>query len=97
MPAHKNKTFATFLAVIPGGIGLHRFYLAGARDFWAWVHAAALPLSLLLMASRPDMPTLFALLPLIVSALVALLAGLVIGLTPDEKWDAQYNATSGRN
>ncbi len=44
---HKNKTFATLLAALLGGAGMHRFYLYGQRDIWAWVHAASLPLSAL--------------------------------------------------
>jgi hypothetical protein len=35
-------------------------------------------------------------LPLLVSAIVGFIEALVIGLTPDEKWDAAYNAASGR-
>jgi len=34
--------------------------------------------------------------PLIISILIALLEALVLGLTPDDKWDAQYNSSSGR-
>jgi TM2 domain-containing membrane protein YozV len=44
--AHKNKTLATFLASIFGGLGFHRFYLYGKKDFWAWVHVALFPLSI---------------------------------------------------
>jgi TM2 domain-containing membrane protein YozV len=43
--AHKNKTLATFLAAIFGGVGAHRFYLHGKKDFWAWVHILLFPLS----------------------------------------------------
>ncbi|MDB5798683.1 MAG: hypothetical protein JWP36_2585, partial [Paucimonas sp.] len=34
MPAHKNKTFATLLAMLVGGLGIHRFYLHGLRERW---------------------------------------------------------------
>lgn len=71
---HKNKTLATFLAAIFGGLGAHRFYLYGKKDKWAWLHLALLPLSIF----------------------AGFIAALVFGLTPDEKWDAQYNAQSGR-
>lgn len=93
---HKNKTLTTLLAAILGGIGLHRFYLYGARDRFGWLHVLSVPLSLALMAARPDAPQLFTALPLVISVLVAALEALVLGLTPDEKWDARHNAGSGR-
>ena len=71
---HKNKTLATFLASIFGGIGAHRFYLYGKKDKWAWIHIVLFPLSVF----------------------AGFIAALVFGLTPDEKWDAQHNAHSGR-
>ncbi|HVL77089.1 MAG TPA: NINE protein [Noviherbaspirillum sp.] len=95
--SHKNKTFATFLATIFGGVGLHRFYLHGSKDFWGWIHAATLALSLLLYLARPEQPLMFSFLPFVLSALAALLAALVIGLTADEQWDARHNPHSGRH
>lgn len=71
---HKNKTLSTFLAAIFGGLGLHRFYLYGKKDIWAWVHLLGLPFSIF----------------------AGFIGALVIGLTPDEKWDAQHNTHSGR-
>lgn len=72
--SHKNKTLATFLASIFGGLGFHRFYLYGKKDFWAWVHVMLFPLSIF----------------------PAFIEALVIGLTPDEKWDEAHNKDSGR-
>ena len=72
--SHKNKTLATLLATLFGGIGLHRFYLHGKKDIWAWVHILCFPFSIF----------------------AGFIAALVFGLTPDEKWDAQHNAHSGR-
>lgn len=74
MNSHKNKTLATLLAAAFGGLGLHRFYLYGAKDTWAWVHVLVFPLSVL----------------------AGFLEALIIGLTPDEKWDARHNANSGK-
>jgi TM2 domain-containing membrane protein YozV len=71
---HKNKTFAALLASILGGLGLHRFYLYGRKDVWAWVHVMFFPLSIF----------------------VGFIEALVIGLTPDDKWDATHNPNSGR-
>ena len=36
-------------------------------------------------------------LPLIIPIFAGFIAALVIGLTPDEKWDAQHNPNSGKN
>lgn len=93
---HKNKTLAAFLAVFFGGFGLHRFYLHGMKDFSGWVHFATAPLSLLLVLFRPEQQLLFTAMPFILSVLAGVLGALVIGLTADEKWDAQYNQSSGR-
>ncbi|WP_061539300.1 NINE protein [Collimonas fungivorans] len=95
--AHKNKTLATFVATVFGSIGLHRFYLRGSKDVWGWLHFATLPISLLAyLFLGQTQQTAFLFGPLIVSGLVACIESLVIGLTPDEKWDAQYNPGSGR-
>tara|TARA_Y100000296_G_C5118018_1_gene228866 strand:+ start:214 stop:816 length:603 start_codon:yes stop_codon:yes gene_type:complete len=96
-PRHKNKTLTTFLATVFGSIGLHRFYLHGGRDRFGWLHILAIPLSLALMAAQPDAPKLFTGLPFVLSALIACLEALVLGLTPDDKWDARYNTGSGKN
>ena len=93
---HKNKTFTTLLAAACGGFGLHRFYLSGLKDFWGWAHFATVPLTLLLVATGDNRPTLFSAMPLILSTLAAVVEALVIGLTPDEKWDARHNANSRR-
>ena len=42
----KNKTLATWLTLLLGAFGLHRFYLHGTRDAIAWVMAAAAGLGL---------------------------------------------------
>jgi TM2 domain-containing membrane protein YozV len=96
MATHKNKTLATLLALLFGGIGLHRFYLHGSRDAWGWLHFAALPLSALLVLGQPHAALIFSAGPLVISMLAACIEALVIGLTPDEKWDARHNPASGR-
>ena len=94
--SHKNKTFASLLAFLLGALGAHRLYLRGARDRWLWLHLAALPASLLIYALAPAADWFYQALPLIVSTLVAFLESLVLGLVPDEKWDAAHNAGSGK-
>ncbi|GAB3548420.1 NINE protein [Noviherbaspirillum agri] len=96
MPTQKNKTFATFLAAMLGVIGAHRFYLQGFRDIAGWVHALAVPLALMAALLWPAQPAFFLALPVIISALFAAIEALVIGLTPDEKWDTNHNPGTGR-
>jgi hypothetical protein len=93
---HKNKTFAALLAFLLGGIGAHRFYLRGVNDTWGWAHAASVPAIGLVMAAGPDADIYFKLLPLFLSMLAGFLQALVLGLMSDEKWDATFNAGSGR-
>ena len=70
---HKNKTLATLLAALLGGLGAHRFYLYGKKDAWAWLHPLLLPLAIY----------------------AGFIEALMIGLTPDDKWDATHNPHSG--
>ena len=94
---HKNKTFATFLAVILGAVGAHRFYLRGALDRLGLMHVASLPITGLVYGLAPDADWFFKVLPILVSGVVGFLEALVIGLTSDEKFDAAFNEGSGRN
>jgi TM2 domain-containing membrane protein YozV len=94
--SHKNKTFATLLAAAAGGIGLHRFYLRGLEDKWGWLHAASLLGCAAVFALWPKADPYFLLLPLALSILVGILEALVLGLMPDEKWDATFNPGSGK-
>ncbi len=94
--AHINKTFTTLLAFLLGTLGAHRFYLRGFKDGWGWLHFAALPASLLLWAATPDADWFYQILPLTVSGLAGFLEALVLGLMSDEKWDAAFNADSGK-
>jgi hypothetical protein len=93
---HKNKTAAALLALMLGFVGVHRVYLRGARDKWALLHLASVAASVLVMVMAPQANLFYKLLPMIVSLLAGLLEGLVIGLMPDEKFDARFNAGSGR-
>lgn len=94
---HKNKTFATLLATLLGGLGLHRFYLRGLGDKWGWLHLAGLLGCAAVFALWPKADPFFLLLPLFLSMLAGFLEALVLGLMPDEKWDARFNAGSGRH
>lgn len=94
--AYKSKSIATWLAFAGGSLGLHRFYLHGLGDKLAWLH----PLPTLLGlygVQRMDLlgqddRLAWVLMPMLGLMLsISMLAGIVYGLTPDEKWDAQRN------
>jgi hypothetical protein len=93
---HKNKTLATFLALVLGGVGAHRFYLKGGVDRLGLLHVCSIPVTGLVYGLGRAPNPFWVLLPLLVSYIVGFIEGLVIGLTPDEKWDAAYNAASGK-
>lgn len=94
---YKNKTLATALALLLGGLGAHRFYLHGAVDKLGRLHACSLPVAGLIYSHTSGVDVFYALLPLLVSYIAAFIAALVIGLTPDEQWDARFNTgTTGR-
>ena len=93
--AHKNKTVATLLALLLGGFGIHRFYLKPGADRIGLLHLCCLPVTGILYGAVKPHP-FYIVLPLLLSYIVGFVEALVIGLTPDEKWDAQYNAHSGQ-
>ncbi len=96
--SHKNKTLSTLLATSLGSLGAHRFYLRGKKDCWAWLSILSfLLLSFAVLAELTQAFFITFLLFFIVSFFAGLISALVIGLTPDEKWDAQFNSTSGRH
>ena len=94
--SHKNKTLAALLAFLFGGLGLQRLYLRGVRDPWLWAHLASLPAAALVALAAPGADGFYKLLPIMVSGLAGFLEALVLGLMSDEKWDARFNARSGR-
>ena len=93
---HKNKTVTTFLATVFGSIGIHRFYLHGSKDIFGWLHFASLPISAAAILLLSNTQPLFAGMLFVLSIISGFIEALVIGLTPDEKWDAQYNPRSGK-
>ena len=93
--AHKNKTVATLLALLLGGFGIHRFYLKPGADRIGLLHLCCLPVTGILYGAVKPHP-FYIVLPLLASYIAGFVEALVIGLTPDEKWDARYNQHSGR-
>lgn len=94
--SHKNKSFAAFLAMLAGGIGAHRFYLRGSLDKIGLMHVTCVPIAGLVIGLAPDANPYYKLLPIGVSYLVGFIETLVLGVMPDEKFDAAFNAGSGR-
>jgi len=92
----KNKTAAAWLAFLGGAIGLHRFYLHGARDTLGWFLPVPTIVGLygLLRAQRLglDDQLSWVLIPLLGFTIAACaLTAIVYGLTTVEKWNARFN------
>ena len=95
-PGYKSKTLATWVALIGGSVGLHRFYLHGFRDVWGWLFIVPTTVGLYgvqrmrLLGVNDHLA--WALIPILgVMLSVAMLRAIVYGLTPDEKWNARFN------
>jgi TM2 domain-containing membrane protein YozV len=96
MTHYKSKNIATWLALLFGAWGLHRFYLHGVRDIWGWLWC--LPSALGAYGFRrawvlgQDDHLAWLLLPVLgLSLVAAALAALIYGLMSDEKWQTQFN------
>ena len=93
----KSKSLATWLALLGGLLGAHRFYLHGWGDKLAWLHPV---LSLIGLAGVVRMRNLgqddhaaWLLIPLFGAMVaVAMLSTILLGLTTDERW-AQRHGT----
>jgi TM2 domain-containing membrane protein YozV len=101
-PRFRSKTVSAALAFLFGSLGFHRFYLYGLRDVFGWAHAigtlVGIPGILLLVASeRGSVLGWILVVPGAVSLLSAFLTAIVYGLRPDQKWDAQFNAHTGKH
>lgn len=91
----KSKALATWLALLGGSVGAHRFYLHGRRDFWAWLHPWPTLVGLLgvlrMRALGQDDHVAWLLIPVLgLMISQAMLAAIVIGLTPDDRWQARF-------
>jgi hypothetical protein len=97
MQNHKNKTISSILATFTGSIGLHRFYLYGKNDPWAWLHFCSLPISFLISKLYFNLPFIASFAPWIISGLIGLFTALYLGLKSDEKWDQTFNSSSNKS
>ena len=93
---YKSKTLATWIAVIGGCFGLHRFYLHGPKDIVGWLVVAP-TLAGLYGVQRMrhlgvDDHIAWVLIPLLgLTLTIAMVSALVLGLTSDEKWQTRFN------
>ena len=94
----RSKLLFSALGLFLPGTGLNCFYLLGIKSFWAWIQFASLIggiLGFMLLNTSPESSA--AAWVLIVLGFIALeaswLSTIVFGLRPDEKWDAQFNAS----
>lgn len=96
MTGYRSKTLATWLALAGGSLGLHRLYLHGWRDRWAWLHPwpslAGLAGVVRMHNLGQDDHWAWLLIPLLGLMLtIGALSAIVMGLTPDERWNARHN------
>ncbi|MBC7547752.1 MAG: TM2 domain-containing protein [Polaromonas sp.] len=92
----KNKTLAAWLAFITGQLGLHRFYLLGPSDPWAWLHPVVAGIGWLgvrrVQVYGLDDQLSWLLIPLLGLTLAATaLTAIYYGLMSTEKWNGRYN------
>ncbi|KQP43219.1 hypothetical protein [Pseudorhodoferax sp. Leaf274] len=95
----KNKTLATWLALLGGPLGLHRFYLRGLGDLWGWLYPLPTALGLYgierVQQLGQDDHLSWVLIPLLgVSIAASALTAIVYGLRSPGKWNAAFNAAS---
>lgn len=96
----KNKTSAAWLALVGGQFGMHRFYLYGARDRWAWLHPMLAAVGWWgvwrVRHYGQDDQLAWLLVPILGFLLAATaMTAIYFGLMPTEKWDARYQPDAG--
>jgi len=95
-PTPKNKTTATWLAFIGGQLGLHRLYLFGVGDLWAWLHPIAATLGWWGVERTrlygQDDTLSWGLIPILGFTLAGTaLTAIYYGLMSPEKWNTRHN------
>lgn len=95
----KNKTLATWLALLVGPLGLHRFYLHGWGDRIGWLLPwPSLAGAIGVLRARQlgvDDQLSWVLAPLLGFSIAACcLTALVYGLTDAAKWNQRFNPSS---
>jgi hypothetical protein len=96
-PTPRSKTLATWLAVLGGTLGLHRFYLHGRGDLAAWMHPLPSLIGLIGVLRMNELGQDDMLSWLLIPALglmiaIGMISAILIGLTPDERWAQRFGA-----
>ena len=91
----RSKAAATWIAVVGGAFGLHRFYLYGWRDRLGWIFPLPTLLGLAgvqrMRAFGQDDAIAALLIPLLGLTLsAAMLSAIVYALTPDDRWAERH-------
>ncbi|UCE30208.1 MAG: NINE protein [Burkholderiales bacterium] len=89
----RSRTVAALLAALLGLLGAHRLYV-GARWWWVYPALGAPAVGWAVRQAEWYRSGGFVLATGVI--LVAMLEAIVWCLTPDEKWDARFNARSTR-
>jgi len=92
----KNKTLATWLAFLFGQTGIHRIYLFGLWDPWAWAHPLAAAIGWYgvyrVRTLGQDDHVAWLLVPVLGFLLAATaITAIYYGLSSFEKWNAALN------
>ena len=92
----KNKTLATWLAFVLGQTGLHRIYLYGMKDPWAWAHSLIASIGWYgvyrVRTLGQDDQLAWLLVPLLGFLLAATaITAIYYGLSSSERWNATHN------
>ena len=95
----KNKTIATWLALMGGPLGLHRFYLRGWGDWLGWLLPIPTAIGLygIERVQQHDLDDRWSWLlipPLGFTMAACALTAIVYGLTAPEKWNAKFNPSA---
>ncbi|MGZ8259280.1 MAG: TM2 domain-containing protein [Caldimonas sp.] len=94
----RSRAVATWLALVGGSLGLHRFYLHGAGDGWAWLHpwpTLAGAYGFWRMRELGVDDPRGSLLVLLLGAMLAIsmLQAILLGLTSDELWERRHGGS----
>jgi len=96
----RSKSIATWLALLGGSLGLHRLYLYGTKDRWAWMHALPTLAGAYgfwrMREFGTDDRLGSSLVPLLGAMLAAtMLVSIIYGLTPDARWNVRFGGGPG--
>lgn len=95
----RSKTLATWIALVGGALGLHRFYLRGFRDLPGWLYVAPTLLGWVgvqrMRQIGMDDRLAWLLTPLLgLSITAAMASAIVYGLTSDDAWNRRFNRSA---